>query len=28
MLTDNSLGKLYLEATGQESAVPGPTTHV
>ena len=22
MLTDNSLGKLYLEATGQESAVP------
>jgi type I restriction-modification system DNA methylase subunit len=24
MLTDNSLGKLYLEATGQESAVPEP----
>ena len=24
MLADNSLGKLYLEATGQESAVPEP----
>jgi hypothetical protein len=24
MLTDNSLGKLYLEAKGQESAVPEP----
>ena len=24
MLTDNSLGKLYLEATGQESEVPKP----
>jgi hypothetical protein len=24
MLTDNSLGKLYLEATGQESTVPAP----
>ncbi|WP_226042474.1 BREX-5 system adenine-specific DNA-methyltransferase PglX [Natrinema sp. DC36] len=24
MLTDNSLGKLYLEATGQESTVPEP----
>ena len=24
MLTDNSLGKLYLEATGQESTVPDP----
>ncbi|WP_336358912.1 BREX-5 system adenine-specific DNA-methyltransferase PglX [Haloarcula sp. CGMCC 1.6347] len=24
MLTDNSLGKLYLEATGQEDAVPQP----
>ncbi|MFB6301516.1 MAG: BREX-5 system adenine-specific DNA-methyltransferase PglX [Haloferacaceae archaeon] len=24
MLTDNSLGKLYLEATGRESAVPDP----
>ena len=24
MLTDNSLGKLYLEATGQESEVPEP----
>jgi len=23
MLADNSLGKLYLEATGQESSVPG-----
>ena len=25
MLTDNSLGKLYLEATGRESAVPDPS---
>ncbi|GAA0679139.1 BREX-1 system adenine-specific DNA-methyltransferase PglX [Natronoarchaeum mannanilyticum] len=24
MLTDNSLGKLYLEATGQEDAIPEP----
>jgi hypothetical protein len=26
MLTDNALGKLYLEATGQESAIPDPET--
>jgi hypothetical protein len=26
MLADNSLGKLYLEATGQESTVPEPET--
>ncbi|AXG08429.1 BREX-5 system adenine-specific DNA-methyltransferase PglX [Haloplanus rubicundus] len=24
MLTDNSLGKLYLESTGQEDAIPAP----
>jgi len=26
MLTDNSLGKLYLEATGQEDTIPEPET--
>jgi hypothetical protein len=26
MLADNSLGKLYLEATGQEGAIPDPET--
>ena len=27
MLTDNALGKLYLEATGQEEAIPDPESH-
>lgn len=26
MLTDNSLGKLYLEGTGQEASIPDPDT--